>query len=85
MRPVRALLVVILLGRPVAAQEVAGNLQGRVVAARQQPVAEAQVTVAGPSLQGTRTSWTDAGGFFQVLGLPAGSYTLRLARIGFRP
>ena len=85
MRPVRALLVVILLSRPVAAQEVAGNLQGRVVAARKQPVAEAQVTVAGPSLQGTRTSWTDAGGFFQVLGLPAGSYTLRLARIGFRP
>src|SRR6266700_2761341 len=56
------------------AQEVSGNLQGRVVSPQSDPVAEVRVTITGPSLQG----------FFQVLALPAGSYVVRLARIGFR-
>ncbi len=66
------------------AQEVSGNLQGRVVSPQSDPVAEVRVTITGPSLQGSRFTKTDPQGFFQVLALPAGSYVVRLARIGFR-
>src|SRR5439155_23135415 len=62
-----------------------GNLQGRVVSPQPEPVAEVRITITGPSLQGTRTTQPDRQGFFQVLALPAGSYRVRLERIGFRP
>src|SRR5438876_6749287 len=73
------------LPRSLPAQEVTGNLRGRVVALQSEPVPDIRVIVAGPSLQGTRTTRTDLRGSFQVLALPPGSYTVRLARIGFRP
>ena len=73
------------LPRSLPAQEVTGNLRGRVVAFQSEPVPDVRVIVAGPSLQGTRTTRTDLRGSFQVLALPPGSYTVRLARIGFRP
>ena len=86
MKPVCPLIVVLgLLARSLPAQEVSGNLQGQVVSPRSEPVAEVRVTIAGPSLQRTRTVQSDAQGFFQVLALPAGSYTVRFARIGYRP
>src|SRR5580765_7330001 len=78
------LTVLCVLPQSLRAQDVTGNLQGRVVTPQAEPVPDVRVTVAGPSLQGTRTSQTDPRGFFQLLALPAGGYTVRLARIGFR-
>src|SRR2546422_4083817 len=77
-------IVLFLPPRLLAAQEVAGNLQGRAVSQQSEPVAQVRVTIAGPNLQGARATQTDPQGFFQVLALPPGSYTVRLARIGFR-
>src|SRR5438034_7485431 len=86
MKSGRVLFVAVcLLPRAVLAQEVSGSLQGRAVTPQAEPVADVRVTIAGPSLQGTRTAQTDAQGFFQVLALPAGGYGVRLARIGYRP
>ena len=68
----------------LTAQEVSGNLQGRVVSPQSEPVAEVRIRVTGTSLQGTRTTQPDRQGFFQVLALPPGSYRVRLERIGFR-
>src|SRR6266581_5215320 len=79
------LTIFCVLPRSLPAQEVSGNLQGRVVSLRWEPVAEVRITITGPSLQGTRITQTDPQGFFQVLALPAGSYAVRLTRIGFRP
>src|SRR5437667_1506986 len=73
------------LPRSLPAQEVSGNLQGRVVSPRSEPVPEVRIRVTGPSLQGIRTTQPDRQGFFQVLALPAGSYRVRFERIGFRP
>jgi len=79
------LTIFCVLPRSLPAQEVSGNLQGRVVSPRSEPVPEVRIKVTGPSLQGIRTTQPDRQGFFQVLALPAGSYTVRLERIGFRP
>jgi len=79
------IVVFCLLPSSLATQEVSGNLQGRVVSPQSDPVAQVRVTIAGPSLQGIRATQTDPQGFFQLLALPAGSYTVRLARIGLPP
>src|SRR5438067_8064238 len=79
------LTIFCVLPRSLPAQEVSGNLQGRVVSPRSEPVPEVRIKVTGPSLQGIRTTQPDRQGFFQVLALPAGSYRVRLERIGFRP
>ena len=71
------LTVLCVLPQSLRAQDVTGNLQGRVVTPQAEPVADVRVTVAGPSLQGTRASQTDPQGFFQVLALPGGSYAVR--------
>ncbi len=79
------LTIFCVLPRSLPAQEVSGNLQGRVVSPQAEPAAEVRITITGPSLQGTRTTQPDRQGFFQVLALAAGRYRVRLERIGFRP
>jgi len=67
-----------------SAQEVRGNVQGWVLSHDAAPVSQVRLTIVGPSLQGARSTETDSQGYFQVLALPTGTYTIRLARIGFR-
>jgi hypothetical protein len=68
-----------------AAQQVTGDIQGRIIGPGGQPLADVQVTVAGPSLQGDRGTLSDARGGFRLLALPPGAFTVRLTRIGYRP
>ncbi|HEX2077118.1 MAG TPA: TonB-dependent receptor [Longimicrobium sp.] len=57
-----------------------GTVQGTVVDAQSmQPLADAQVTVAGTSLRAV----TRADGRFSLAGVPAGSRTVRATRIGY--
>jgi len=72
------------LSRAAFAQEVGGNVQGWVVSGESAPVSQVRVTIVGPSLQGARSVETNPQGFFQLLALPTGTYTVRLVRIGFR-
>jgi hypothetical protein len=85
-RLIRCLIPVLVLPfAPLWSQDVSGGLFGRVVDADGQPLPDVQITLAGPTLQGERHVMTDRGGYFRALDLPVGAYTLRLARIGFRP
>lgn len=63
-------------------------MQGTVLTAAdtvaRQPEAGVQVAVSGPHLLGVRTAVTDGDGFFRVLALPPGEYTVRITKIGFR-
>ena len=68
----------------LAAQTVTGNLQGRMLDASREPVPGMSVTVRSPNLLGERGAITDKDGFFQVLALPPGTYTVRLGRVGLR-
>ena len=68
------------LGRAIAQQNT-GSIAGRVVEAEgQRPIAEAQIVVVGT----TRGARTDADGRYRLTGVPAGTVTLRVARIGFQ-
>jgi len=83
----RVVLSVLALLGPMgaAAQQTTGDIQGRVLGSGGQPLADVQVSVAGPSLQGDRRTRSDAHGGFRLLALPPGEFTVRLTRIGYRP
>jgi hypothetical protein len=49
------------------------------------PVTDVIVTATSPSLEGERTTATDARGAYRMSGLPPGSYTLRFEKEQFEP
>lgn len=77
------LLSLLCVPEALPAQAVSGSLDGRVLSTQHEPLDGAAVTVGGPSLQGTRAVTVDAGGRFAFLGLPPGTYTLAVRRLGF--
>jgi hypothetical protein len=77
-------LALALVTGPIAAQEVAGTLQGTVVSPDGKPEPEVRVSVTGPNLQGARETTTDRSGFFQIFALPPGRYVLKATRVGLR-
>lgn len=78
-----ALMLALLADAPHA-QQITGNLEGRVLDMQGQPLAETNITVTGPSLQGTRGSTSDKRGYFRVLALPAGLYTVKISLLGYQ-
>jgi len=80
------LSVLLLLGPTgVTAQQVTGDIQGRILGSGGQPIAEVQVTATSPSLQGNRQTLSDARGRFILQSLPTGSYSIGIRRIGYGP
>lgn len=64
---------------PLAAQSV-GTVRGRVIqAATQQPLSGVQVTIVGTG----RSAVTNAMGEFMVIGVPAGTHTVRAQMLGY--
>ena len=76
------ILGLMLLAAPAAAQS--GSITGRVTEAEGgRPVAGARIEArASGALAGGAT--TDESGQFRIINLPAGSYSLTAARIGYR-
>jgi hypothetical protein len=69
---------------PVFAQgEQAGAIRGRLTSSDHLTLPGVTITVASPSLQGTRTTASDVNGNFVIAGLPAGDYTVTLELPGF--
>lgn len=69
---------------PATGQEVTGELVGRVVASDQQPMEGVRIEVSGTGMPGVRVGVSDDEGAFRLLAVQAGSYSVRLTRIGFR-
>ncbi len=68
----------------VRAQLVTGSLEGHVLNASGEPLLASSVLVKSPSLQGTRGTSTDENGYFRLLALPAGVYTIEVRLVSFR-
>jgi hypothetical protein len=85
MRRVVLSVLALLVATGAAAQQTTGDIQGRILGAGGQPLADVQITVAGPSLQGDRRALSDARGRFVLRSLPAGSYAVGIRRIGYGP
>ena len=60
----------------LSAQEVTGKIEGRIVDKNGLVIPGAVINLSSPSLQGTRASQSDEKGFFRIILLPPGFYTL---------
>lgn len=79
-----ALVVLLASGSVAVAQETTGDIRG-LLRFSDGPVAEARVTATSPDLLGIRHAVSAHDGVFVLLTLPPGTYTLRVAAVGFRP
>lgn len=85
---VRATCLAVLLmalSTPLTAQETNGAIRGRLVTAETRAITEAIITATSPDLLGERRTVSRGDGVYTLLALPPGSYTLRVAAIGYRP
>ncbi|NIM18689.1 MAG: TonB-dependent receptor [Candidatus Latescibacteria bacterium] len=75
--------IVVLHTIPLLAQEITGNIEGRIVDQAGEPVAFANVNVSSPSLQGMRGMMSTADGHFGIFKLPVGVYTVRISHVSY--
>lgn len=78
------LLALLLVARTSFAQESTGSLEGRVMDSLRIPVPGANITVSGPALQGVRGTVTDEKGYFRLVALPVGLYSLRISHVAYQ-
>ena len=72
-------VLAVLLGSPLAAAQAAGKISGRVVDGDGQPVPGASVLIVETS----RGATTDIDGYYTILNVGAGTYTVQFSFIGF--
>ncbi|OGU26535.1 MAG: hypothetical protein A2X66_05290 [Ignavibacteria bacterium GWA2_54_16] len=84
-RTAQVLLVFFFLPFTIFAQSTTGNLEGWILDVNGTAVVGAEVTVTSPSLQGMRGISTDERGFFRLLGLPSGKYTVTVRHLSYLP
>ena len=78
------LIIFFLLSKIILSQDVTGNLEGRVSDTTGVPLSEVNITLQSENLQGVRGTATDVKGYFRIIGLPVGSYNIKISNIGFR-
>ena len=78
-----AIGILLLFTSTLPAQQVTGNLAGRVLDPEGQPLARVQVTVTGANLQGIREAKTDERGFFRFFSLPTGACDVKVHHEAF--
>jgi hypothetical protein len=78
------MLAILLFIAGAFAQETTGGLQGTVKDPSGAVVSHAQVVAIGDSLVGSKTSDTDASGYYRFANLPPGSYAITVTAKGFK-
>ncbi|WP_412068385.1 TonB-dependent receptor [Rubrivirga sp. IMCC43871] len=79
LRLLLALALVAVLGAPLASAQTAGKLSGRIVDEAGAPLVGASVFIVETS----RGATADLDGYYTILSVPAGTYTVRISSIGF--
>lgn len=77
------LISVLIFGLSFAAQaqQITGNLEGQILDPKELPLPAVNIIVSGPHLQGTHGTTTDEKGYFRVLALPPGNYSLHISHV----
>ena len=78
-------VLLLLPAAPLAAQRVTGQIAGTVTDGSGAVLPGVTVSLTGERVAGTRTTITNASGFYRILNLPPGSYDLHYDLEGFQP
>jgi len=78
-----SLLVLHIFTSSLTAQTTTSTIEGTVKDANGALVAGAKVNISGSTLATGRNAVTDASGFYRIVSLPAGMYTLTVSQTGF--
>jgi len=68
----------------VGPQDVNGILEGRLLDEFGKPTVGVNVIVESPNLQGVRATTTGEDGYFRLLALPIGAYSLHVRHVAVR-
>ncbi len=68
----------------ILAQDIAGNIEGRIIDTLGTPLLGVDVLLQSENLQGIRGAATDDNGYFRIIELPIGNYNIKISSIGFR-
>ena len=79
------LLIPLITSQPALAQTTTSTIEGTIKDAQGSVVAGALVAVRAATLGIERNTTSDAGGFYRVTALPAGTYSLTISHTGFAP
>ena len=84
---IRSAVAVLLfhIPRVLFAQVTTGNIEGRVTDTTGAAIIGANVTLSSPDLQGVRGISTGEQGFFRLVGLPIGKYSVTVQHVSYRP
>jgi len=64
-------------------QNIKGNVEGYIIDSTGKSIEGVDVSIFGPALQGNRGGITDKAGYFRILTLPVGIYTLKISHVGY--
>lgn len=76
-------IILFLVAPQSFSQNVAGNLEGRIIDAAGNSLADINVILWSESLQGSRGAASDPKGYFRFISLPVGRYNIKISSIGF--
>ena len=85
MKSAASLLLLLFVPATIFSQSTTGNLEGWIFDTNGAAIVGADVTVTSPDLQGVRGVSTDERGFFRLLALSSGKYTVKVRHISYQP
>jgi len=77
-------LFLIFLLTKTAAQDISGNIEGRVVDSTGNTLAGVNISLQSENLQGTKGTSSNEKGYFNILSLPVGIYDVKISTVGYR-
>ena len=80
---IKALVFILVLPIITYAQDITGNIEGRIVDTSGIPLTGVDITLQSENMQGIRGASSDNYGHFKILVLPIGSYKVKVSSTGY--
>ena len=77
------LIIFFSLSAFIIAQDITGNIEGRIIDSTGNPLSRVNISLLSSSLMGIRGTATSDNGYFQIISLPVGKYTVKISAVGF--
>jgi hypothetical protein len=75
--------IIVLCTTQLWSQEITGNLEGWILGSDNEPLPDVNISVSGSSLQGLRGTASNNDGYFRVVALPVGKYTVEVNHVAY--